>query len=330
MDRTLLSQPEYDFLQKEPLLGENIMFLSLAGSRGYGTHHAGSDYDVRGCALPRKEDLATLQDFDNLVYRDPDTTIFSLHKMVTLLAHANPNAMEMIGFRPEEFLYLSEAGRELVEHRDMFYSRKIFLSFSEYAQMQLNRLMSALIRREEEGVEEKRALKSLKLALSTFEDRYPSTREKEISFSLNEDTGEICVNAHLSNMPIREFAGMISEINSIKNQAGKNSHRGKKKDDYHLNKHCMHLVRLPLALLDFVEEGVFYTSAEKHLDVLLPILRGEHRNEDGSIKDSFYDYLKLLDQQVKDAMEKVTLPDYPDYEKIREFEKTLVMRYVLK
>ena len=37
---------DYDFLFKEPRLGDNIMFLTVAGSHAYGTNVETSDLDI--------------------------------------------------------------------------------------------------------------------------------------------------------------------------------------------------------------------------------------------------------------------------------------------
>ncbi len=41
------------------------------------------------------------------------------------------------------------------------------------------------------------------------------------------------------------------------------NHRNHKKDEEHLNKHAMHLIRLYLTCIDLLENGVFSTYREK-------------------------------------------------------------------
>ena len=51
----LVKQKEYDFLRKEKQLGDNIIFLVVAGSHAYGLSTPDSDVDVRGVALETPE-----------------------------------------------------------------------------------------------------------------------------------------------------------------------------------------------------------------------------------------------------------------------------------
>ena len=60
----LLNTPEYGFLQTNPRLGENIIFLTYGGSYAYGTNVEGSDIDIRGCAMNSKSDLIGLSNFE--------------------------------------------------------------------------------------------------------------------------------------------------------------------------------------------------------------------------------------------------------------------------
>ena len=49
--RKVLETKDYDFLRNEPLLKDNILFLTIAGSHAYGTNVETSDLDIRGVVL---------------------------------------------------------------------------------------------------------------------------------------------------------------------------------------------------------------------------------------------------------------------------------------
>ena len=71
----------------------------------------------------------------------------------------------------------------------------------------------------------------------------------------------------MEQVPLRTLTGMVSELVEITRNYDKIHHRNKKKDDAHLNKHAMHLVRLYLMCLDILEkeEIVAYRPAgEEH------------------------------------------------------------------
>ena len=71
------SSKEYEFLNTNKHLGNNIALLTLGGSYSYGLNTESSDIDVRGVALNSKEDILTYNDFETVVDNNTDTTIYS-------------------------------------------------------------------------------------------------------------------------------------------------------------------------------------------------------------------------------------------------------------
>lgn len=119
------------------------IMIGFGGSNAYGTTVEGSDFDIRGFAYnPVEEVLGIRADFEQ--YQDPenDVTIYSLKKILTLLVQNNPNTMEILGLRPEEILFLSDAGRLILDHSELFLSKRSIYTFGGYARAQLNRLMN--------------------------------------------------------------------------------------------------------------------------------------------------------------------------------------------
>ena len=145
----LLSQPEYTFLKTEEGLKNNIILLGLAGSYSYGTNVPTSDIDIRGLSRNTKEDLLGLNQQTNTgLYTDKntDTTIYTLAHAIPLLLNCNPNMIEILGLREEDYLRLTPDGRKLIANQRMFYSKKAQYSFGGYATTQLRRLQNALAR----------------------------------------------------------------------------------------------------------------------------------------------------------------------------------------
>ena len=135
-----VSSGEYDFLRTNEHLGKNIILLGLGGSYAYGTNVENSDLDCRGCALNSKMDILTNQNFEQFVNEQTDTTIYSFNKLVSLLLNVNPNTIELLGLKPEHYLYVTPIGQELLDNAHLFLSRKAVYSFGGYANQQLRRL----------------------------------------------------------------------------------------------------------------------------------------------------------------------------------------------
>lgn len=144
--RELLSSSDYDFLRKNKYLGDNIILLALGGSRAYGTSLPTSDIDVRGIAInPSKQIFGLEGDFEQVVETNTDTTIYSLNKMIKLLIGCNPNTIEILGCRPEDYLYITENGQTILDNKNNFLSKKAIDTFGGYATAQYNRLEHALL-----------------------------------------------------------------------------------------------------------------------------------------------------------------------------------------
>ena len=144
--REMLQSPAYEFLRSNEHLKGKIIFLTLGGSYSYGTNVETSDVDIRGCALNSRSDLLGLSNFEQVVHTETDTTVYSFNKLVSLLLNCNPNTIEMLGCRPEQYMVCTDIGREMIESRKLFLSKRAVNSFGGYANQQLRRLENALAR----------------------------------------------------------------------------------------------------------------------------------------------------------------------------------------
>ena len=106
---------------------------------------------------------------------------------------------------------------------------------------------------------------------------------------------------------------------SVIKEYGKITQRNKKKDDAHLNKHAMHLIRLYLMCIDILETGDIVTYRKNDLPLLMAIRNGEYQKEDGTFRQEFYDMLDVYEQRMQYAKKNTDLPPKPDYKKIEEF-----------
>lgn len=142
----VLESKEYDFLRNDPLLKNNILFLTVAGSHAYGTNVETSDLDIRGVVLERETDTLGLTDFEQYIDAKTDTVIYTLKKFLKLVKECNPNIIEMLYSKPEHYLYVSPLGKLLLDNRDLFLTKRAAYSFGGYANAQLNRLENAMAR----------------------------------------------------------------------------------------------------------------------------------------------------------------------------------------
>lgn len=144
--KEVLKSSDYDFLRNNRYLGNNIILLALGGSRAYGTNLPESDIDVRGISInPSRQIFGLENDFEQVVETNTDTTIYSLNKMVKLLLSCNPNTIEILGCRPEDYLYVTPYGQMILDNAKNFLSIRAIDTFGGYARSQYNRLEHALL-----------------------------------------------------------------------------------------------------------------------------------------------------------------------------------------
>lgn len=97
------------------------------------------------------------------------------------------------------------------------------------------------------------------------------------------------------------------------------NHRNHKKDDAHLNKHAMHLVRLYLMCLDILENEDIVTYRERDHELLMSIRRGDFQLEDGTYRPEFFEMIIQYEQRMAYAKEHTNLPASPNMKEIEEF-----------
>lgn len=105
--------------------------------------------------------------------------------------------------------------------------------------------------------------------------------------------------------------------------------RNKKKDDNHLNKHAMHLIRLFMMAIDILDKCLIQTYRGDNLDLLLKIRNGGYQKEDHTFSREFYDLLAHYESELERATKDTSLPDNPDMEKVEAFVE-YVNRKVIK
>ena len=297
--RAMVAQPQYGFLRKDEHLGERIIFLTLGGSYAYGTNVEGSDLDIRGCALNSRSDILGLglRPFEQVVDTATDTTVYSFNKLVSLLLNCNPNCM--------------------IDNRKLFLSKRAADSFGGYATQQLRRLENAIARDSlSQARKEEHIRQSMERAMSTFEKTYSQFPQGSIRLYTGQSSRadmerELFADVRLAGFPARQFQAILNDLSNVLGTYDKLNHRNKK-DENHLNKHAMHLIRLYLMCIDILEKEDIITYREKDHELLMSIRGGAYQKEDGTYRKEFFDLLNEYEKRMKYGEHQP--PGIPGYE----------------
>ena len=325
---------EYDFLRKDKNLGNNIIILTLGGSHAYGTNTETSDLDIRGCALNSKMQILTNEKFEQFVNEKTDTTIYAFNKLISLLCNCNPNIIEMLGNKPEHYFYVSPIGREFIDNKNLFLSKKAIYSFGGYANQQLRRLENKSNRLVGQAKNEEHIFKTIDHAMFDFKQRHFTMPDDAIKLYIDKSVQEgydteIFMDVNLTHYPLRDYSGMISEMQAIVKAYGKIGKRNQKAIEANkLGKHMMHLIRLYMMCLDILEKGEINTYRDKEHDLLMDIRNGKYLDENKQPIPEFYEMVDEYEKRLDYAKENTDLPDSQDYKKINEFVASVNERVV--
>jgi predicted nucleotidyltransferase len=125
------------------------MLVCRRGSEAHGTYLAPTnpdsidDRDIMGICIPPLRYYFGLNRWEgsDAINECWDVVLYEFRKFVGLLTKQNPNVLSMLWLRPEDYLYQSEGGKQLVANRKMFTARTAaYRSFVGYAEGQLKRM----------------------------------------------------------------------------------------------------------------------------------------------------------------------------------------------
>lgn len=402
--KELLTSSEYNFLKENRYLGDNIILLALGGSRAYGTNLPESDIDVRGVAInPSKQIFSLEGDFEQVVETNTDTTIYSLNKMVKLLLSCNPNTIEILGCRPEDYLYITPYGQEILDNKQNFLSIRAIDTFGGYARAQYNRLEHALLgngNNDEKKLE--MLLHSLNCALDAFNIKHKDSKSnitlrilsveeyKEVIREKYEkskaDIGEkfaldiagtlqnkeltdqertskiqsltdlyrndldgleddylyklddinnnvadmIVLSGEFSKYPLGDIQTLLRDFHKIKSEYGNINKRNTKKDEIHMAKHMMHLLRLYKMGTKLNTDMEIHTHWDgKDQEMLMDVRLGKYMTGDGMrVRPEFYELLKEIQDEYDYSVKHTILPQQPNIEALNAMlQKIYTNRY---
>jgi len=296
----------------EPIL------IGYGGSIAYGTNLPTSDVDVRGIYMnPLDEFVGCRPVSEQYNPSGSDVTIYSLKKIFGMLLQCNPNVIEMLGLRPEHYLYIKQEGTALIDNAEIFLSKRATYTFGNYAKSQLNRLMNKSGRAAEQVLANE--VRSLSKAIASIRKR---EGVEDIRVDAVDGMPTIAINA---TMPIDQYARISNEICNVHADYKESRRNNRAVDHGKIAKHMMHLLRLYMMGIDILAEHRIVTYREAEHDLLMDIRNGKYLEEDEVTPTKEFDEI-LADYAAKfeEVSEKSTLPKDPDYSKANKLMMNIV------
>lgn len=125
-------------------------FLSLVGHVGSMAHNTMTpetdDIDLMAVATLPIESYCGLHPFEEFRHMSDwqgwtfDVVVYDIRKFVRLLLKQNPNVLCLLALKDHSYLKKTDVGRQLIAHRHLFFSKKMYQSFTGYAYAQLQHL----------------------------------------------------------------------------------------------------------------------------------------------------------------------------------------------
>lgn len=334
--KKLLESPEYDRI-RDNIDYNKFMFVTLSGSHAYGTNVEGQDVDIRGLVEPQIQDMIGLAQigqnsgvdrFDQFRDVDLDMTVYGFNRFMQLAVNGNPNVLELLGCRQDQYSYVQAEGQLLLDNKHLFVTKKAARQFSGYADEQLNRLKLFIAKN---NVSESQRLQEALLDITSKLQRYED--ECEIPHGAFEigvrnvdgqnkivivPSEEILYNQHSGYdiVKLKQFISKIQERVKAYETVGKRNSYAMEKSPMKLNKHIMSLVRAYNMGIDMLETGEIVTYREKDHDLLMSIRSGQMTNKDGQLESKFNDTLNVLRAQFRQAMDKSKIPETIDKDSV--------------
>lgn len=127
-------------------LPDTTILAGYVGSIAHGTYRPNSnpnsidDIDIMAIYFGNLRSYAGIEKDEHKVFKENewDITCYEIRKFFTLLLNNNPNVMSFLWL--SNYIVLNEQGKELVDARELFSSKKAYKSFSGYAYAQIKKM----------------------------------------------------------------------------------------------------------------------------------------------------------------------------------------------
>lgn len=321
--KKLIETSSYDFLRTNEHLNNNIILLGLGGSYAYGTNIETSDIDIRGIAKNTKREILLNDGFEQVVNEATDTTIYSFSKIIKLLSNCNPNVIELLGLKEEHYLDIKPIGKELLDNKKIFLSKRAIKTFGGYASQQLYRLQQKTLH----TINEEDFSDHVAKTLQNVSDEFYEILGTRCHIYTNEKN-EIMFDGNIKGVPVEKIATISNALNNTLREYNKRSSRNEKAIEHgKINKHMMHLVRLYYMCFDILEKEEIITYRDKEHNLLMDIRNGKYI-KDGLPNNDFKELLHDLEKRFDYAKTHTNLPQKPNQKEIDELCMSIASKII--
>jgi predicted nucleotidyltransferase len=138
------------------IIPRGTVLLGYMGSISHGTaipkSHPDSidDIDIMGVGIWNKDYYFGLpyayaterikSDHVTVMKDEWDATTYEIRKFVKLLLKQNPNVLSLIWLPEKDYIHISNAGKRIIENRDIFSSKEVYHSYVGYAKEQFYKM----------------------------------------------------------------------------------------------------------------------------------------------------------------------------------------------
>lgn len=305
-----MDAPEYDFLRTNPNL-QHIILLGLGGSHAYGTNIETSDIDLRGIALNSAQDIILGTDFQHVHDEHTDTMIYSLKKIIPMLANADPATIELLGLRPEDYFLLSPEGQMILDNASAFLSRKCINTFRGYVNQQAYLIKQRALCTITEEEFNTHIAQVLNRMIDSFQEKY-HLQPGEIRPYVQDDI--LMIDLHINHLSADRLASILNELNQTVRTYRSNSKKLEKKaaSRAKIAKTSMHLIRAYAMATDLLNKREVITYRANEHNLLMDIRNQKYMLDNGQPSDEFFQLVHEYDVKFEEAIARTTLPEKPD------------------
>jgi len=116
-----------------------LIFKAVVGSQAYGLQTPTSDTDIKGVYIQDYKDLLQAGTYEPFIMVNKDECYYELRNFLELLAAGNPTAIELLATPENCVLETSPEFEEILKHKHMFITQKLYDSFGGYALAQIKK-----------------------------------------------------------------------------------------------------------------------------------------------------------------------------------------------
>ncbi len=262
---------------------ENSDFVTIAGSRLYGTSVPSSDYDTRGFTFPPYEYVLNVKKFECREFSQKDHKIYSVRRFLELILKGDPMTSEMLFVKQSHIFRCSENAKRILNLRDCLISQNIYRRIMGYSYSEWRKAMGKKL----------------------FIDKRTITEDNVIN--------DIRKFFHPEKIIMDEVIEKLmakKDRKIVESKQGIGAKRRKEFEDYGFGvSSASHSIRLTGQLIELMETGdIIFPRPDANC--LRDIREGKYSKEE--VNDIYED----MRHKAENMRSKSVLPEKPDYNKV--------------